>query len=114
APLFRLARRSFPGLAGLEVRLGAARLFGLFLADAVFLEVHQLLQGEEDRAFLLVSHASASLLRGQSRSGAHSPHPESLAQTGHASRHVEFESYRNSSHEPSPRRSATRISRMSH
>jgi hypothetical protein len=40
----------------LHIRFGPSFLLVVFLADAILLEVHQLLEGEEDRAFLLFSH----------------------------------------------------------
>src|SRR5690606_21204420 len=47
---------------GFELRLklgfGLATLLFLFLPDALFLELHQLLQREEDRAFLLFGHGN--------------------------------------------------------
>jgi hypothetical protein len=62
AALFGIARDSLRCLTRFLVGLGPASLIGLLFADSVFLEVHQLLEGEENRAFLLFGHYVASLL----------------------------------------------------
>src|SRR5262249_53936094 len=56
ALLLLLARAALGLLASLNLDLGSLLLLLVLLADAILLEVHQLLPREEDRAFLLFSH----------------------------------------------------------
>jgi len=47
--------------AGARIGIGAALLFVVLLLDPILLEVHELLEGKENRAFLLFSHESGLL-----------------------------------------------------
>ena len=58
ASFFFLARATLGVGLGLYVGFGFPLLRVLFVADAVFLDAHQLLQGEEDRRFLLLCHCA--------------------------------------------------------
>src|SRR5262249_14603086 len=60
AALFRFASCALGGGAGICFRAGARLLVGLFFLDAVFLKVHELLEREENRAFLLFGHVQIS------------------------------------------------------
>jgi hypothetical protein len=56
APLFGVAGGALGGGSGFGLGARAALFFRLFFLDAVLLEVHQFLEGEENRAFLLFGH----------------------------------------------------------
>ncbi len=56
ARLFGVTPRAFLGGLGIGFLADATFLVGFFLADAGFLEAHQLLEREENRAFLLFGH----------------------------------------------------------
>src|SRR5678815_2645441 len=57
AALFGLACGAFGGGSSIGLRAEARFLLRLFFFDPILFEVHQLLEREENRAFLLFGHA---------------------------------------------------------